>query len=224
MLNSKERYNIETEKIKKELETELKQIISSAKAKLVSSYSELLGDEYVELIDRRRKLGEKYKELIGIAFEYATQSGGADLVRKISVFADEEHKRDKDKAKTVYGLLDQILDLLEDEYPDLVSLITKAQHDITAVEEEIDDLFALRRTEINQAREKVKDDFREQIRIAISDFVDKLSDLKRHYKMYTSNDNEVIQTVKELGRSCVDNIDDKDDDFIPFKRSKGTLN
>ena len=42
--------------------------------------------------------------------------------------------------------------------------------------------------------------------------------------MYTSNDNEVIQTVKELGRSCVDNIDDKDDDFIPFKRSKGTLN
>ena len=79
MLNSKERYNIETEKIKKELETELKQIISSAKAKLVSSYTELLGDEYVELIDRRRKLGEKYKELIGIAFEYATQSGGRTL-------------------------------------------------------------------------------------------------------------------------------------------------
>ena len=82
-------YNIETEKIKKELEVELKQIISSAKADLVSSYSELLGDEYVELIDRRQKLGEKYKELIGIAFECATQNGGAELVKKISVYADE---------------------------------------------------------------------------------------------------------------------------------------
>lgn len=217
-------YNIETEKIKKELEVELKQIISSAKADLVSSYSELLGDEYVELIDRRQKLGEKYKELIVIAFECATQNGGAELVKKISVYADEEHRRDKDKAKTVYALLDQILDLLEDEYPDLVSLITRAQHDITAVEEEIDILFDLHRAEINQVREKVKNDFREKIRIAISNFVDKLADLRRRYRIYTSDDSEVIETVKELGRSCVDNIDDKDDDIIPFKRSKGTLN
>ncbi len=217
-------YNIETEKIKKELEVELKQIISSAKADLVSSYSELLGDEYVELIDRRQKLGEKYKELIGIAFECATQSGGAELVKKISVYADEEHRRDKDKAKTVYALLDQILDLLEDEYPDLVSLISRAQHDITAVEEEIDILFDLHRAEINQLREKVKNDFREKIRITISNFVDKLADLRRRYRIYTSDDSEVIETVKELGRSCVDNIDDKDDDIIPFKRSKGTLN
>lgn len=223
MTTQRKSYDSEFKALKKELEADLKHSLGMARARSVTLYTEVLGDEYAELISRRQQLGEKYKEYISIAFEYATQNGGEDLVREISAFADEPLKSDKDKAKTVYSLLERIFDLLEFEYSDLISLIKHAQQNISRTEEELDELFASNKAAIAKVRERVKSEVQESVRQAIGKFTGSVIELKKKYNIDIDN-NEVVAEFDDLDFDPEPDFGDNDENFIPFKRSKGTLN
>lgn len=223
MATNKELYDLEFKALKKDLEKELKHLLGMARARTVTLYTEVLGDEYVELVSQRQKLGEKYKEYISIAFEYATQNGGEDLVREISVFADEPHKSDKNKVKTVNLLLERIFDLLEFEYSDLVSLIKHSQQNISETEEALDELFESNKDEIQKVRERVKSEVRESVKQAIGKFTVSVLELKKKYNIDIDN-NEVVAEFSDIDLDPEPEFGDEDENFIPFKRSKGTLN
>lgn len=223
MAMKKELYDLEFKALKKELEKELKHLLGMAKARMVTLYTEVLGDEYIELISRRQELVEKYKEYISIAFEYVTQNGGEDLVREISSFADEPHKNDSDKVKRVNYLLEEIYDVLEYEYSDLVSLIKHSQQNISKVEEELDDLFSSNREAIKKVRERVKNEVHDNVKKAMEKFTRDVFSLKKKYDIDIDN-NEVVAEFTNLDLDPEPNFYEEDENFIPFKRSKGTIN
>jgi len=218
----REFFDKEVVRIKNEFGKRFKELAGMTKAKLVTVYSDILGDEYIEAISRGQKLAERYKELINIAFEYAAQGGGKDLVAEISAYADEPRKNDKDKAEVVSQLLDRIMDILEVDYMDIVSLIKRVQCEMTENEEQISEIMSLHESELKDGRARVKEYFRKELEKMLYGFTAEIAELKRACGVESDAVADTI-VVSDM-ETPVDKDIDFNEDFIPFKKSKGTLN
>lgn len=220
---NREFFDKEIVRIKNEFGKKFKELAGMTKAKLVTVYSDILGDEYVEAISRGQKLAERYKELINIAFEYAAQGGGKELVAEISAYADEPRKNDKDKTEAVSQLLDRIMDILEVDYMDIVSLIKRVQCEMTENDEKISEIMSLHESELKDARSRVKEYFRKELEKMLYNFSAQIADLKRACGVESDAVADSIIVSDDIETPCDKDID-FNEDFIPFKKSKGTLN
>lgn len=214
-------YNLELKKIREECKKQIKALADKSKAKMVSLYEDVLGEEYTLALEEGRRFAEKYKDLINVAFEYAAQGEGRELVMKISALSDNEEKDKKDKnnkAEIVNELLDRIMDYLEDDYPDLVSLIKHVQYDISANEEKISVMLKQNESELKDVREDVKKYFRKGLEEILYSFSQIVADMRKKYDV----DADRVEKIE------IDNVDEPDitneESYLPFKKGKGTIN
>lgn len=140
---------------------------------------------------------------------------------KISALSDNEEKDKKDKnnkAEIVYELLDRIMDYLEDDYPDLVSLIKHVQYDISANEEKISVMLKQNESELKDVREDVKKYFRKGLEEILYSFSQIVADMRKKYDV----DADRVEKIE------IDNVDEPDipneESYLPFKKGKGTIN
>lgn len=214
-------YNLELKKIREECKKQIKALADKSKAKMVSLYEDVLGEEYTLALEEGRRFAEKYKDLINVAFEYAAQGEGRELVMKISALSDNEEKDKKDKnnkVEIVNELLDRIMDYLEDDYPDLVSLIKHVQYDISANEEKISVMLKQNESELKDVREDVKKYFRKGLEEILYSFSQIVADMRKKYDV----DADRVEKIE------IDNVDEPDitneESYLPFKKGKGTIN
>lgn len=214
-------YNLELKKIREECKKQIKALADKSKAKMVSLYEDVLGEEYTLALEEGRRFAEKYKDLINVAFEYAAQGEGRELVMKISALSDNEEKDKKDKnnkAEIVNELLDRIMDYLEDDYPDLVSLIKHVQYDISANEEKISVMLKQNESELKDVREDVKKYFQKGLEEILYSFSQIVADMRKKYDV----DADRVEKIE------IDNVDEPDitneESYLPFKKGKGTIN
>lgn len=214
-------YNLELKKLKQECEKQIKVLADKSKAKMISLYEDVLGEEYSMALEDGRRFAEKYKELINVAFEYAAQGEGRELVMKISTLSDNEEKDEKskrDKAEIVYELLDRIMDYLEDDYPDLVSLIKHLQYDISANEEKISVMLKQNESELKEVRAEVKKYFRKGLEEILYSFSHSVADAREKYDV----------DVDRVEKIEIDNVEEPDitneESYLPFRKGKGTIN
>lgn len=214
-------YNLELKKLKQECEKQIKVLADKSKAKMISLYEDVLGEEYSSALEEGRRFAERYKELINVAFEYAAQGEGRELVMKISTLSDNEEKDKKDKknkAEIVYELLDRIMDYLEDDYPDLVSLIKHVQYDISANEEKISVMLKQNEDELKEVREDVKKYFRKGLEEILYSFSRSVAGAREKYDV----DADSVEKIE------IDNVEEPDvtneESYLPFRKGKGTIN
>lgn len=214
-------YNLELKKLKQECESKIKVLADNSKAKMISLYEGVLGEEYVEALEQGRRFAEKYKDLINVAFEYAAQGEGRELVIKISALSDsfgKDEKNKKNKAEIVYELLDRMMDFLEDDYPDLVSLIKHVQYDISANEEKISVMLKQNERVLEKVREDVKKFFRKGLENILYSFSQSVADARIKYEI----DDDRVEKFE------IDNVEDPDitneESYLPFRKGKGTIN
>lgn len=215
-----EAYNAELRKLKSAYEERFRSICGDSKAKMMTIYSDIMGEEYVEAYSKAHSLASQYKEYVNEAFEYAAQyEEGLALVNEISLFADKPVD-DKDKAEKVRLLLDRIMDVLENEYPDLVSLIKRTQQEMRENEAFLADLMARNESDLSDGRKTVKEFFKNQLEKMIYSFADELSSLRKKYGM--GSNAKSVET--ELSEDFARREDDLDESFFYPSGKKGTLN
>jgi len=216
-------YNREFASLKEKYEKLFKAVADETKAHLLTVYSQILGEDYVEAISCAQKLAARYKELINIAFEYAVQGDGREIVAEISSFS-EDKKDYKDKSETIYKLLDRILELLELDYPDIVSLIRRVQYEMAENDEKLSAMTKANEKALKIGREEVKSGFRKKLEKLLYDFACEINELKEKYNI-TASDGLSPATCEIIQPDYPDeDINFSDEFFIPFKKGKGTIN
>lgn len=122
-------YALRLGEIKNKYRKQLGETLDKINEDLLVRFNEILGDEYVGLVLKRKRLSEKYKALLEDAFGCAEPGYGQEYVGAISKYADDLKKSDSEKDEKIASLLDSFLRLLKPDYPVLVG-------DIRAVEDE----------------------------------------------------------------------------------------
>lgn len=211
-------YKEELEVLKRDCERKIKILADNSKVKIIAGYEDVLGDEYVQALERGRRFSEKYNELISLAFEYAAQGDGRELVMEISSFSKNNEKDKKKKVEIVYQLLDRLMDVLEDDYPDLVSLIKHAQNDLTLNEANIAKMLKGNSCELDEVKNNVKSFFKKELEAILYSFKQDIDELRKKYCI-ADNVNESVK-IAEISEPHADS----GDYYIPFRKGKGTIN
>ena len=212
-------YNDELRKLKSDYEERFQTICGESKAKMMTIYSEIMGDEYVEAYSKANVLATQYKDYVNEAFEYAAQyDEGLALVNEISSFADKPVD-DKEKADKVRLLLDRIMDVLENEYPDLVSLIKRTQKEMRENEAFLSELMEQNEVALVDGRKTVKEFFKTKLEKMIYSFADDLSVLRKRYGFGSAKSPET-----EFAEDFARREDELDGSFFYPTGKKGTLN
>lgn len=213
-------YNEEARKLKSAYEERFQVICGESKARMMTIYSEIMGDEYVEAYSRAQALASQYKEYVNEAFEYAARyEEGLALVNEISQFADKPVD-DNEKAEKVRLLLDRVTDVLENEYPDLVSLIKRTQKEMRENEAFLAELMSRNESALADGRETVKKFFKSRLEKMIYSFADELASLRKKYGVGSGANSAETELSEDFARR----EDELDESFFYPSGKKGTLN
>ena len=211
-LTEKAEYQEILQRLKEEFKSKMKEVINQEKKAMAKEAAEILGRDFANLVDERKKLIEEFSVESRKVLTYAVKIGLKDRITALSNLTKDSDKNATQRGKAT-ALFAQLVDEVQKYDENIVIPLKEVERKIAENNKKMTELVKLRKPEIEIVEKKYKQklqkiliefilDFNKRLAVINKEFgithgkpISPLDDLKETEGLKISLDNELDEGI-----------------------------